>query len=491
MNSQITVPERVIERERQIVARSRELFDQSFELVARRTDRLFGWLMLAQWAFAIVLSLTVSPRAWSGAASSLHLHVYTAVGLGGLISLLPWVMIKFRLGHFETRVAVGCAQMLWSALLIHLTGGRIETHFHVFGSLAILAFYRDLRVLIPATVVVASDHFVRGVYWPESVYGIENPEWWRFLEHAGWVVFIDVFLVIQCVQGVGDLRAAARRHAEIELLSESERAKTAALDDALAVLKESQETAIRNERLAAVGQLAASVGHELRNPLTAVRNACEYIGKKIDSSAGNGSSVAADERVKRFRGIINRELDASAKIISDLLDFARARQPERQPCPLRALVAEAIEVVPKHDHVEITNEVSADLPAPMLDKDQFRQVFLNLIQNASEAIDGERGGRVAVHAEADTDTFRIRVVDDGPGMDREVASKIFQPLFSTKTKGTGLGLAIVHGTIQRHGGRVEVKTAPGEGAAFVIELPRIPAISPTESRGSALADFAS
>jgi signal transduction histidine kinase len=194
--------------------------------------------------------------------------------------------------------------------------------------------------------------------------------------------------------------------------------------------------------------------------------------------------------VKRFRGIINRELDASAKIISDLLDFARARQPERQPCPLRALVAEAIEVVPKHDHVEITNEVSADLPAPMLDKDQFRQVFLNLIQNASEAIDGERGGRVAVHAEADSDTFRIRVVDDGPGMDREVASKIFQPLFSTKTKGTGLGLAIVHGTIQRHGGRVEVTTSPGEGAAFVIELPRIPALLPAHGRGSSVADSA-
>jgi len=487
MSSVGTLSDDVAERELRIIARSREIFDRTHALVMRRTDRLFGWLMLAQWVFAIVLALTVSPRAWTGSASSVHLHVYTAVGLGGLVSLLPWVMMKVRLGQFETRIVIGCAQMLWSALLVHLTGGRIETHFHVFGSLAILAFYRDLRVLFGATVVVAAEHFLRGLYWPESVYGITNPERWRFLEHAGWVVFIDVFLVIQCVQAVGDMRAAARRQAEVELLSESEREKGAALDHALVVLKESQEASIRNERLAAVGQLAASVGHELRNPLTAVRNACAYIGKKIDSAGGNGHGLASDERVQRFRVIIDRELEASAKIISDLLDFARARQPERQPCPVRALVAEAIEVVPKHAHVQIANEVPEQLPVPNLDKDQFRQVFLNLIQNASEAIDRQRGGRVLVQAEADAGAFRFRVVDDGPGIAKDVVEKIFQPLFSTKTKGTGLGLAIVHGTIERHGGRVQVTTEPGQGSVFTIELPRRPSLAPSHDGGPTLA----
>jgi signal transduction histidine kinase len=188
--------------------------------------------------------------------------------------------------------------------------------------------------------------------------------------------------------------------------------------------------------------------------------------------------------------IIDRELDASAKIISDLLDFARARQPERQPYPLRALVAEAIEVVPKHAHVQLVNEVPELLPLPSLDKDQFRQVFLNLIQNASEAIDKDRGGRVLVQAEADAGAFRIRVVDDGPGMEKEVVEKIFQPLFSTKTKGTGLGLAIVQGTIARHGGRVEVTTAPGEGSVFTIELPRRPSLAPTHDGGPTLARLA-
>ena len=86
--------------------------------------------------------------------------------------------------------------MLMGALLIHLTGGRLETHFHVFGSLAFLAFYRDWRVLVPATIVVALDHLLRGVFWPQSVYGVLVASQWRWLEHSAWVIFEDVFLLV-------------------------------------------------------------------------------------------------------------------------------------------------------------------------------------------------------------------------------------------------------------------------------------------------------
>src|SRR5206468_6040128 len=126
------------------------------------------------------------------------------------------------------------SQMLWSALLIHLTGGRIETHFHVFGSLAFLAFYRDWKVLVTATVVVVIDHLLRGMFWAESVYGIVNPEWWRFLEHAFWVAFEDVFLVLACAYGLSELQGAARRQAEVETLRETDQLKTFALEMALA-----------------------------------------------------------------------------------------------------------------------------------------------------------------------------------------------------------------------------------------------------------------
>ncbi len=101
-----------------------------------------------------------------------------------------------------------------SSLLIHLTGGRIETHFHIFGSLAFLSFYRDWRVLVPATVIVALDHMLRGIFYPQSVFGVLTQENWRWLEHAGWVVFEDIFLVISCLRGQNEMREIAENRAK-------------------------------------------------------------------------------------------------------------------------------------------------------------------------------------------------------------------------------------------------------------------------------------
>src|SRR6202007_2070187 len=109
-------------------------------------------------------------------------------------------------GAFSTRCVVAASQMLWSALLIHLTGGRIETHFHVFGSLAFLAFYRDWRVLVPATIVVALDPILRVIFGPQSVYAALPASQWRWLEYAAWVLFEDVFLVVSCRRGLEELR---------------------------------------------------------------------------------------------------------------------------------------------------------------------------------------------------------------------------------------------------------------------------------------------
>ncbi|HKR66473.1 MAG TPA: two-component sensor histidine kinase, partial [Thermoanaerobaculia bacterium] len=166
-----------------------------------------------------------------------HMHVWVAVIGGAGIALLPILMAIFRPGTKLTRHVIAASQMLSSALLIHLTGGRIETHFHVFGSLAFLAFYLDWQVILTATIVVAADHFLRGIFWPESVYGVANAEWWRFLEHAAWVVFEDIFLIWSCVYGLREARLAAIRQAEIEQLTEQEQLKSAALEMALAEMQ--------------------------------------------------------------------------------------------------------------------------------------------------------------------------------------------------------------------------------------------------------------
>ena len=186
------------------------------QAVYQQTDRMFAVLMAVQWMAGIAAAFWISPRVWVGATSQVHIHVWAAIFLGGAISGFPIGLALFRPGEALTRHVIAIGQMLTSALLIHLTGGRIETHFHVFGSLAFLAFYRDWRVLVPATIVVATDHLVRGLYWPESVYGVLTVNPWRFLEHAGWVVFEDIVLLAGCLRGKRELYRIAERTAEFE-----------------------------------------------------------------------------------------------------------------------------------------------------------------------------------------------------------------------------------------------------------------------------------
>ena len=167
-----------------------------------------------------------------------------------------------------------------------------------------------------------------------------------------------------------------------------------------------------------------------------------------------------------------RELDASGKIIADLLDFARERKPAYNPCPLRPLVDEAIGLVPK-SAVRLVNQVPEDLPIPSMDKDQFRQVLVNLIQNGAEAASGKPEGEVVVRAEGGTGTspWLVRVIDNGTGMPRDVLDKIFQPLYTTKVKGTGLGLAVVWNMVHAHKGTIHARSEEGKGTEFTISLP--------------------
>jgi PAS domain S-box-containing protein len=200
-------------------ARARALFEEQWRINAARTDRMFAVLMLLQWAAAIAVALLLSPQAWEGGVAAVHPHVWAALIYGGVLAALPVGLAWKQPGRASTRYVIGVAQVIFSSLLIHVTGGRIETHFHVFGSLAFLAFYRDWRVLIPATLVVAGDHFVRGVWWPQTVFGLADVESWRWLEHAGWVVFEDVFLILACRSGEREMRDGARRTAELEQLN--------------------------------------------------------------------------------------------------------------------------------------------------------------------------------------------------------------------------------------------------------------------------------
>ncbi len=215
----VTTPE--FSAQDECARRADELFEQQQNEIYRNTDQLFARLMIVQWVAAILIAVVISPSTWAGQASAIHIHVWAAIFLGGAISLFPIWLTQAWPGAVITRHVIAVAQMLMSALLISVTGGRIETHFHVFGSLVILSFYRDWRVLIPATIVVALDHFIRGVYWPYSVYGVLTASPLRSIEHSAWVIFEDLFLVISCLRSVREMRSIASRTAALEKSEQS------------------------------------------------------------------------------------------------------------------------------------------------------------------------------------------------------------------------------------------------------------------------------
>jgi PAS domain S-box-containing protein len=214
------------------------------------TDRMFAVLMAVQWIAGIAAALWISPRTWAGVVSQTSANVWAAIFLGGAICLFPIVLAVKSPGHATTRYVIATAQMLMSALLIHLTGGRIETHFHVFGSLAFLAFYRDRNVLIPATVVVALDHILRGVFWPQSVYGVLFASNWRWLEHAGWVLFEDAVLFVAIRRSVTEMWDMAVRSAQTADLNQSLELRVAERTAEVLSINQGLEKEIADRKLA-------------------------------------------------------------------------------------------------------------------------------------------------------------------------------------------------------------------------------------------------
>ena len=251
-------------REDTVAARCAELFREQQQNIIQHTDLIFARLMIVQWIGCVVAALWVSPRTWAGTQSHTHPHVWAAVVLGGAITSLPVVLALTQPGRVLTRYAVAIGQMLMSALLIHLSGGRIETHFHVFGSLAILAFYRDWKVLLSASAVVYADHLLRGIFWPESVYGVLSAPVWRSLEHAGWVIFEVSFLLISIRKSLSEMVNVAERQAKLEALKDSIEQtvaeRTVELTRENAERRQAEESLQKSQLLLAQAQQIAHVG---------------------------------------------------------------------------------------------------------------------------------------------------------------------------------------------------------------------------------------
>lgn len=198
-----------------LTRRSQELFHRYCGRVHCWTDRLFGWLLVFQWCVALGLSICILPHAAETGVTR-YSNVWTVLMPGLIIVALPVWRVISAPGQFSTRLSIAVAQALMSALFVHLTGGHFETHFHAFCSLAVLAFYRDWRVLAAATATDLLDHLVRGILAPESDFGTSMVDLWRPFEHAGWAIVEAAFLVIAGKHSLTETRRHALREAELE-----------------------------------------------------------------------------------------------------------------------------------------------------------------------------------------------------------------------------------------------------------------------------------
>ena len=252
---------------------------------------------------------------------------------------------------------------------------------------------------------------------------------------------------------------------ELRATEEELRASNEELQAANEELTETQEQLIRSERLAAIGQLAGGVGHELRNPLGAIKNAVYYIKGKLAKS----ELAEKEPRVMEFLDIVDDEVNISNKIITDLLGFSRVGKPLVMPTPVRKIIEDALARVPIPKNVALNENLGPDSKEVAVDVGQIQQVLVNVITNAVQAM--PEGGKLTISTREIKDFLELDVTDTGSGIADENKGKVFDPLFTTRAKGIGLGLAVSKSIIDRHGGQIEAKSAVGKGTTFTIRLP--------------------
>ena len=225
-------------------ARAREIWSDAHRKVTAGTDKLIGVLLLVEWAACLLVAALYSPIAWAGLQSSLHPDVLSALLLGGVIAVPAAFLTYVRPSATLTRHAAVGAQMLMTALAIHLSGGRSEAHFMVFVSIAFFSFYRDWRVFVTATLVIAVDHVLRASLAPESVFGASQPVPWRAIEHACWVLFEDALVITSCVRAQQEMRLSASHLEMVERRETDARAMVTQAQSAVgAILRTSNQIA--------------------------------------------------------------------------------------------------------------------------------------------------------------------------------------------------------------------------------------------------------
>ncbi len=368
-------------------------------------------------------------------------------------------MVRFQPGATANRYVIASLQMMWSALFIHLTGGRVESHFHIFGSLAFLAFYRDWKVLLPAVVTIAADHVMRGLLWSESVYGIANPEWWRFLEHAFWVVFESVILTLGIVESLKEMKALAERQAALEELNEHVEGKvterTTELAEANVVLRREIEQRERIEaelraaqKLEVVGRLATGLAEDIDGPVQSATERVAFAQRVVDDVASSDAGVA--HVLEQSSDALDGALDALGEvdgIIHSMLEYVANKDSKKQRMIDLNRAIETTLAMMRNETKRIADVDTdfGDLPLVASYVADFERIVTNLVSSAAEAIaeavrESGGKGRITVRTRRDGGDVVVVLGHNGKGLGGEL-ERVFEDE----------GLAVVRNLVARSG----------------------------------------
>jgi two-component system, NtrC family, sensor kinase len=236
-------------------------------------------------------------------------------------------------------------------------------------------------------------------------------------------------------------------------------------------LQERQRQLMEAEKLTALGKIAGSVAHEVLNPMTVIMGFTEIVCGRLEQGIQNPENVL--ECIRRLKSVED-EAKRVLQIVNSISQFYRRKKSDKTPIDVNDEIEAALGIAEYSNHgkVAVIRELGADLPSVVADRSQLQTVFLNLINNAMDAMEA-KGTLTVSSTRGDDRTVKIRIADTGCGIEPAIRDKIFTPLFTTKEegKGTGLGLSISHDIIENHGGMMDVQSTPGKGTVFTVVLP--------------------
>lgn len=341
------------------------------------------------------------------------------------------------------RIAVLAGMLAAVSLSHYYTSFRFEQIHDVYTRLyyipiILAAFWFGVRGGLIASVA-ATALFLPHVIFQWSVHAMHG--------HFSQYIEMGMFVVVGTVTG---------------MLADSEKRQKQKAQKAYGRMEESFDKAREAARLAAIGQLSAGIAHEVRNPLAGIKGAVEIVASDMDETNPR----------RKFVDIINKEIARLESLITEFLRFARPPRPEMAPDNFNRIVRSVLELSRKHiseASVRVETELEEDISTSFMDSNQVKQVVLNLVLNAVQAMPG--GGALTVKSFEHGGDIFLEVADTGGGIAGGNEEDIFAPFFSTRPGGTGLGLAVSRRIIRGHGGDVTAKNREGGGAVFTVKLP--------------------